>query len=61
MIVLVYRSIVNNIKLGTQDITNWINNVKFFKTEFGDCENCYVHLGFWETYTAISNGMINCT
>ncbi|CAD8062043.1 unnamed protein product [Paramecium primaurelia] len=52
-IVLVYRS--------TQDLTNWINNVKFFKQEFGDCKDCAVHLGFWETYTAISNEMINCT
>ncbi|CAD8081966.1 unnamed protein product [Paramecium sonneborni] len=52
-IVLVYRS--------TQDLTNWINNIKFFKQQFGDCIDCAVHLGFWETYTAISDGMINCT
>ena len=49
------------LSIGTQDLTNFINDVKFFKHEFGDCFNCYVHLGFWETYTAISTGMISCT
>lgn len=52
LIVLVYRS--------TQDVTNWVNNIKFFKHEFGDCTNCNVHLGFWETYTDLSKEVQSC-
>lgn len=43
-----------NYLLGTQDFINWYNNIKFFKHDFGDCSNCKVHLGFWETYDDVS-------
>ncbi|CAK69504.1 unnamed protein product (macronuclear) [Paramecium tetraurelia] len=46
LVVVVYRS--------TQDFINWYNNIKFFKHDFGDCKNCKVHLGFWETYDDVS-------
>lgn len=28
--------------------------------EFGDCDNCKVHMGFWQTYNDLSEKMMAC-
>jgi len=38
---------------GSADISNWITNAQILFDDLGMCNNCQVHLGFWNAWTSV--------
>lgn len=38
---------------GTSDTQNWIADFDFIQTSFSECDDCYVHNGFYESWEEI--------
>ncbi|XP_046858563.1 probable feruloyl esterase A [Xenia sp. Carnegie-2017] len=43
---------------GSNDINDWYRNVKFAKEDYSGCEDCEVHIGFFQTYNAMKDQML---
>ena len=43
------------------DIQEWIDDLDFIKTEYPYCTGCYVHEGFYKTFLAAKDEIINLT
>ncbi|XP_046857527.1 putative lipase LIH1 [Xenia sp. Carnegie-2017] len=43
---------------GSNDLTDWYRNLKFFKQRYSGCEDCKVHIGFFQSYNALKEQML---
>lgn len=39
-------------------ISNWLNNLKFFKIKYSYCSDCEVHLGFYESFLRVKDDVL---
>jgi len=42
---------------GSENIQNWVENVRFVKTDFNRCGNCKVHVGFLDIWNQVQGAV----
>lgn len=40
---------------GSSNLQNWIANLNFIQTSYDDCDGCYLHQGFGDSYKSVNN------
>ena len=38
---------------GSSNLQNWIANLNFIQTSYDDCDGCYIHKGFRDSYESV--------